>query len=146
MDAVPDPKRAIGNVWCYGKGQIILVDKIKKNPKLGKIKNKIARKGKAENKFVNKSSKTAGRKNQRFTEGSATTTYREARSNSRSELKKNMIHIKLTLLQKLKELADDSKDDEEIVSDLIIQADSDNRNKSSDHIITKSAIIPVVIC
>ena len=46
MDAVPDPERAIGNARCYGKVQSILVDKIEKNPKLGKSKNKIARKGK----------------------------------------------------------------------------------------------------
>ena len=62
MDTVPDPERAIGNVQCYGKGQSILVDKIDKNLKLGKSKNKIARKGKADKKLVNNSSKTAGRK------------------------------------------------------------------------------------
>ena len=44
MDAVPEPECAIRNVWCYVKDQIILVDKIEKNPKLGKITNKIARK------------------------------------------------------------------------------------------------------
>ena len=52
MDAVPEPKRAIINAWCYGKGQIILVDKIEKNLKLGKSKNKIAQKGKAAKKLV----------------------------------------------------------------------------------------------
>ena len=62
MDAVPDPERAIGNAWCYGKGQSILVDKIKKNRKLGKSKNRISRKVKAAKKLVKNSSKTAKRK------------------------------------------------------------------------------------
>ena len=51
-----------------------------------------------------------------------------------------------TLLQKLKELAAEAEDDEEIVSDLIPQADSDNNDESRDHIITKSTVIPVLIC
>ena len=57
---------------------------------MGKIKNKIARKGKVAEKIVKNSSKTVGRKNQGFTEGSTTKTSREARSNSRSTHKKNM--------------------------------------------------------
>ena len=68
---------------------------------------------------MKKSSKTAGRKKRGFTEGSATTTSREARSNSRSASKENMTHKNTTLLQKLKELAAKSEDDEEIVSDQI---------------------------
>ena len=51
-----------------------------------------------------------------------------------------------TLLQKLKELAAESEDDEEIVSDLIPQAKSDNNYDSKDHIITNSTVIPVLIC
>ena len=62
MDAVPEPERAIRNARCYGKGQSILVNKIEKNPRLGKIKNRISRKGKAAKKLVKNSSKTAGRK------------------------------------------------------------------------------------
>ena len=42
--------------------QSILVDKINKNLKLGKSKNKIARKGKVAKKLVKNSSKTAGKK------------------------------------------------------------------------------------
>ena len=101
MDAVPELERAIRNIRCYGKGQSILLDKVEKNPKLGKSKNKIARKGKAENNLVKNSSKTAGRKQRGFTEGSETTTSRESRSNSRSAHKKNMTQKNLTLLQKL---------------------------------------------
>ena len=41
MAGVPEPKRANASFRCYGKGQIILVNKIEKNPKLGKSKNKI---------------------------------------------------------------------------------------------------------
>ena len=119
MDTVPETERAIGNAWYYGKDQSILVDKIKKTPKLGKSKNKIARKGKAAKKLVKNSSKTAGRENRGFTEGSAITTYRESRSNSRSARKKNMTQKNPTLPQKLKELAAEAKDDEEILSDLI---------------------------
>ena len=62
MDGVPDPERAIRNVWCYGKGQSILVKKPRKKSKLGKSKNKIAQKGKAANNLVKNSSKTAGKK------------------------------------------------------------------------------------
>ena len=51
-----------------------------------------------------------------------------------------------TLLNKLKELAADAEDGEEIVSELILQSDSDNRNDSRYHIITNSTIIPVLIC
>ena len=56
---------------------------------MGKSKNKIAQKGKAAKNLAKNSSKIAGRKNRGFTEGSATTTFREARSNSRSARKKN---------------------------------------------------------
>ena len=63
MDGVLDPKRAIGNARCYGKGQSILIEKIGKNPKLGKSKNKMARKGKSVKKLVKNSSKTAEVKN-----------------------------------------------------------------------------------
>ena len=102
MDAVPDPESATKNAWCYGKGQSFLVEKIDKNPKLGKTKNKIARKGKASKKIVKNSLETAGRKKLGFTDGSTTTTSREARSHSRSVCTKNMTHKKSTLLQKLK--------------------------------------------
>ena len=40
----------------------------------------------------------------------------------------------------------EAEDDEEIVSDLIHQEESYNRDKSRDHIITKSTVIPVLIC
>ena len=96
---------------------------------MGKSKDKITQKGKYAKNLVKNSSKTAGRKNWGFTEGSATTTSREARLNSRSTRKKNMIQKNLTLLQKLKELAAESEDDEEIVPYLIPQADSDNSNE-----------------
>ena len=84
MDAVPDQESTIGNAWCYGKGQSILIDRIEKNLKLGKSKNKIARKGKAAKKLVKNLSKIVGIKKRGFTEDSATTTSRKARSNSRS--------------------------------------------------------------
>ena len=146
MYGFPEPKGNIGNVLCYGKGQSILVYKIDTNPKLGKSKNKIARKGKAAKKLVKNSSKSAGRKNWGFTDGSSNTTSREAGLNSRSARKKNMIQNNPTLLQKLKELAAEAEDDEEIVSNLIPQDDSDNSNESRDHIITNSTVIPVLIC
>ena len=50
------------------------------------------------------------------------------------------------MLHKLKELAAEAKDDEEIVSDLIPQSDSDNSDESMDHIITNSTVIKVLIC
>ena len=90
MDAVPEPERAIGNAQFNGKGHSILVYKIKENLRLGRSKNKIARKGKAAKKIVKNSSKTAGGKKRGFTEGSPTTTSREDKSNSRSAHKKNM--------------------------------------------------------
>ena len=62
--------------------------------KLVKSKNKIARKGKSAKNLVKNSSKTAGRKKWGFTEGSATTTCREARSNSRSA-HENKLHKKI---------------------------------------------------
>ena len=40
----------------------------------------------------------------------------------------------------------EAEDGKEIVSDLIIQADSDNSNKSRDHITKNSTVIPVFIC
>ena len=43
-------------------------------------------------------------------------------------------------------MAAEAEDDEEIVSDLITQSDSDNSNESRDHIITNSTVIPVLIC
>ena len=49
------------------------------------------------------------------------------------------------MLQKLKELAAEAEDDEEIVFDLIPQDDLDNNNKSRDQIITNSTVIPVLI-
>ena len=105
MDTVPEPRRATINARCYVKGQNILVDKTEKITKLGKSKNKIARKGNSAKKFIKNSSKKSRRKNWGFTEGSETTTSREARSNSRSVRKKNMTQKNPTLLQKLKELA-----------------------------------------
>ena len=50
------------------------------------------------------------------------------------------------MLQKLKELADEAEDDEEIVSNLIPQADSYNNGKSRDHKITNSTVLQVLIC
>ena len=50
------------------------------------------------------------------------------------------------MIQKLKELAAEAEDDEEIVSDLITQDDSDNSNESRDQIITNSTVIPVLNC
>ena len=60
MSGVLEPKRANGSFWCYGKGQSILVDKIKKKPMLVKSKNKIAQKEKAANNLMKNSSKTSG--------------------------------------------------------------------------------------
>ena len=51
-----------------------------------------------------------------------------------------------TLLQKLKELAAEAEDNEEISSDLIPQSDSYNNDESRDHINTNSTVIPVIIC
>ena len=134
MDAVPEPKHAIVNALCYGKGQGILVEKIEKNLKLGKIKNIIARKGKAAKKLVKNSSKTSGRKKRGFPKGSATTTSREASSDSRSARKKNMTQKNPTLLQKLKELEAEAEYDKEIVSNLIPQSDSEKKRvKGSCH-------------
>ena len=93
MDRVYEPDHTNGSAWYYGKGKNILVDNIKKNPKLGKSKNIIARKGKAAKKLMKNSSKTAVRTKQGFTQVSANTTYREARPNSRSARKENMIQI-----------------------------------------------------
>ena len=50
----------------------------------------------------------------------------ETRPNSRSVCKKKLTQKNPTFLQKLKELAAEAEDDEEIVSDLIPQSDSDN--------------------
>ena len=58
MAEVPEPERANGSVGCFGKVQSILVNKIGEKPRLGKSKNKLARKGKAAKKLVNNSSKT----------------------------------------------------------------------------------------
>ena len=80
-----------------------------------------------------------------FTDGSETTTSRKARLNTRSAHKKNVTQKNPTLLKKLKELAAEALDDEEIVSNLISQDDSDNSNESSDHIIKKSTVIPWLI-
>ena len=112
---------------------------------MGKSKNRIAQKEKAAKNLVKNSSKTAGIKKRRVNDGLAITTYREARSNSRSARKKNKTHKNSTLLQKLKELAAEADNYEEIVSDLIPQANSDNNNKSRDHIITNSTVILVLI-
>ena len=49
------------------------------------------------------------------------------------------------MLQKLKELAAEAEDDEEIVSELIPQEDSDNIDKSRDEINTNFTVIPVLI-
>ena len=49
------------------------------------------------------------------------------------------------MLQKLKELAAEGEDDEDILSDLIPQSDSGNINESRDQIITNSTVIPVLI-
>ena len=102
MDAVSEPKRTIRNTWCYGKGQIILVNKIEKNRSWEKVKNKIAPQGKAAKKLVKNLPKTAGRKKWGFTEGLATTTSREAKSTSRSAHKKNMTQKKSDLASEIK--------------------------------------------
>ena len=52
----------------------------------------------------------------------------------------------MTLLQKLKELAAEAEDDEEIVYDLIPQEASDNSDESRHQIITNCTLIPVLIC
>ena len=83
----------------------------RKKPKLGKIKSEIVWKGKAAHKLVRNSSKTKEGKNQGFTEGSATTTSRETKSNSRRACTK-IDRNNLTLIQKLKELASEAEDDE----------------------------------
>ena len=41
---------------------------------------------------------------------------------------------------------DEAEDDEKMVSNLITQDESDNKDKSRDHIITNSTVIPVLIC
>ena len=61
--------------------------KLRKNRSWEKVR-KISQEGKAAKKLVKNLSKTAGRKKRGFTEGSAITTSREARSNSRSTRKK----------------------------------------------------------
>ena len=66
--------------------------------------------------------------------------------NSRSARKKQMTQKHPTLLQKLKELAAEAEYDEEILSKLIPQSDSDNNDESRDNKITNSAVIPVLIC
>ena len=58
--------------------------------------------------------------------------------NSKSASKKNTTQKNPNLLQKLKELAADSEYDEEILSNLIPQTDSDNREKPRNHIIKNS--------
>ena len=73
------------------------------------------------------------------------TTYREARSNSRSARKKNVTQKSSTLPKKLKELAAEAEDNEEIVSALIPQDDSENSDELRDYIIANSTIIPVLI-
>ena len=50
------------------------------------------------------------------------------------------------MLHKLKELAAEAEDDEEIVSDLIPQEDLYNIEESRDNIITNFTVIPVLIC
>ena len=50
------------------------------------------------------------------------------------------------MLKKLKELEAEADDDEEIVSDLIPQSNSDHNNESRDHIIKKSTVLPKRIC
>ena len=50
------------------------------------------------------------------------------------------------MLQKLTKLAAEAEDDEEIISYLISKSDSYNNNKSRDHIIKNSTVIPVLIC
>ena len=69
----------------------------------------------------------------------------EARSNSRNAIKNNKTQKNPTLLQNLKELAAEAEDDEEIVSDLIPEDDSDNSNKPRDQIITNFTVITVLI-
>ena len=56
-----------------------------------------------------------------------------------------MTQKSLTLLQKLKEVVSETEDHKEILSGLIPQDDSDNRNRSRDNIITNSTIISVLI-
>ena len=53
---------------------------------------------------------------------------------------------KTTLLQKLKELVAEAEDDEKILSELIPKEHSDNSDKSREHTITKSTVVPVLIC
>ena len=76
------------SVGRYGKEQGTLLDRSEKENEAGKSKNKLVWKGKVAHKIVNKSPMMAGRNQLVFTEGTATTTYREARSNSRGACKK----------------------------------------------------------
>ena len=54
MAKVPDPRRNNRSVGCYGKGQSILVEKLRKTEV-----NEISRKGKYAKKLVKNSSKIA---------------------------------------------------------------------------------------
>ena len=46
----------------------------------------------------------------------------------------------------MKKLAAEAEDEEEIVSNLVPQEDSDKNDKSRDHIITNSTVLSVLIC
>ena len=56
MAKVPYPELTNGSIGSYGKFQSILVDSFEKKMKLGKIKSKKARKGKAAQNLVKNSS------------------------------------------------------------------------------------------
>ena len=71
---------------------------------------------------------TAGINKRGFTGGTSTTTYREDRSTARGASKHKSPTNNPTLIQKLKELAAEAEDDEDIISDLPPQEDSDNSN------------------
>ena len=63
----------------------------------------------------------------------------------RSACKKQLTQKNPTLLHKLKELAAEVEDDEEIVSELKLQEDSDNSDDSRYHITNSYTIIKVLI-
>ena len=90
-------------------------------------------------------SKIAGRKKRGFTKGSGTKTSWESRFNLRSTCKKKLAQKNPTLLQKLKKLAAETEDEEEIVYDLTPQSNSDNSDKSRDNITKNSTFIPFLI-
>ena len=63
-----------------------------------------------------------------------------------AHVRKKMVQKNPTLLQKLKELAAEAENDEEILSDLSPQVDSEISDESRYHITTNYTVIPVLSC